>query len=349
MKRLILLLAFVSIFAQETTHTVKPGDTLWDIAGFYYQNPFLWPYIWRANLTQIEDPHWIYPDQVFVIPPSPEESLGVVPPPGAPAAEVPPAEVPPEVIPEEYTYVPPSAKKTAEVISMVKPEERIFSEDIIHRAGFLLTEALPYWGKITGTEPAGEKNITAYKTIYIDRASDVKSGDILTIYRPGKSINHPKTGAFLGKEFIVLGRAEVEEVGPEGSRCKVIDSYDIIRNGDLVTPYQPQLAPENVTLVPATKEIEGYVVEVKTEQRYTSPPHIFVYLDQGENSGIAVGDIFDVYQERNVGGKKMPDYVIARVQVISIFERACVGLLRWEEKVPMIKRGEKCRLVMEAR
>lgn len=339
MKHLALLLVFVSIFAQETTHTVKSGDTLWDIAGFYYQNPFLWPYIWRANLTQIEDPHWIYPDQVFVIPPSPEESLGVAP----------PTEVPTEIVPEEYAYVPPPpSKKVAEVISMVKPEERIFSEDIIHRAGFILSEELPYWGKITGTEPAGEKNITSYKTVYIDRADGIKVGDILTIYRPGKGISHPKTGEFLGKEIIVLGRAEIEEIGQEGSRCKVIDSYDIIRNGDLVTPYQPQLAPENVTLIQATKEIEGYVVEVKSNDVLT-PPHIFVYLDQGENSGIAVGDIFDVYQERVIGGKKMPDYTIAKVQVISIFEKACIGLLRWEEKVSVVKRGERCRLVMEAR
>ncbi len=343
MKRLALLLVFVSIFAQEATHTVKPGDTLWDIAGFYYQNPFLWPYIWRANLTQIEDPHWIYPDQVFVIPPSPEESLGMVPAPVESVTEVPPVE-------EVYTYVPPAppTKKTAEVISVVKPEEHIFSEDIIHRAGFILTEDLPLWATITGTEPTDEKMISAYKTIYIDRASDVKVGDILTIYRPGKGISHPKTGEFLGKEIIVLGRAEVEEVGEQGSRCKVIDSYDIIKKGDLVTPYQPQIAPENVTLLPATKELEGYVVEVKSTEKL-KPPHIFIYLDQGENSGVAVGDIFDVYQERVVGGKKMPDFTIAKVQVISIFEKACIGLLRWEQKVPDIKRGEKCRLVMEAR
>ncbi len=343
MKRLALLLVFVSIFAQETTHTVKPGDTLWDIAGFYYQNPFLWPYIWRANLTKIEDPHWIYPDQVFLIPPTPEETLGMIP-----APEI-PAEIPTEPVPETYTYIPAPRKKTAEIVSMVKPEERLFSEDLIHRAGFILTEELPFWGKIIGTEPAGEVNISAYKTIYIDRSVDVKKGEVLTIYRPGKNINHPKTGAFLGKEIIILGRAEVEEVGQGGSRCKVIDSYDIIRKGDFLTPYQPQLAPENVTLVPATQTLEGYVVELKTENTYTTPSHIFVYLDFGENSGVAPGDIFDVYQERVLGGKKMPDYTIAKVQVVSIFERACVGILKWEQKIPVIKRGEKCRLVMEAR
>ncbi|MEO0141794.1 MAG: LysM peptidoglycan-binding domain-containing protein [candidate division WOR-3 bacterium] len=333
MKRITFILAvvFLSSIAQETTHTVKPGDTLWDIAGFYYQNPFLWPYIWRANLTQIEDPHWIYPDQVFVIPPAPEESLGIVAPP-----------------PTEYVYAPTPSKKVAEVISVVKPEERIFSEEIIHRAGFIVLEDLPYWGKILETEPKGEKNITTYTEIYIDRAQDVKTGDILTIYRPGKVITHPKTGKTLGKEILVLGKAEVEEVGADGSRCKVIASYDIIKDGDFVTPYEPILAPENVSLVPATKEVEGYVVEVKSIGNLT-PPHVFVYIDQGEESGAAVGDVYEVYQERVVEGKKMPDFPVARVQVVSVFANASVGLISWERETVVVKRGERCRLKMEAR
>jgi hypothetical protein len=341
MKKLIILLVFVSVFAQETTHTVKEGDTLWDIAGFYYQNPFLWPYIWRANLTNIADPHWIYPDQNFVIPPSPEEALAEAP------AEV-PEEMPVYVPEEEVTMIPSALEPTTEVISMVKPEERIFSEQTIHRAGFIVDEDMPYWGKIVGTEPQGEKVITSYKKIYIDRSADVAVGDKLTIYRPGMVITHPKTGKRLGKEVIVLGTASVEAVGDEGSRCKVMVSYDIIKEGDFVTPYEPVLAPEKVELIPATKELEGYVVAVKSERRIT-PPHVFAYIDHGEQSGVAVGDIFDVYQEREVGGKVMPDFNIARIQVVSVFNEASIGLVLADREPITVKRGEKCRLASEAR
>ncbi len=330
MRMLLILLVFVSMFAQETTHEVKKGDTLWDIAGFYYQNPFLWPYIWRANLAEIEDPHWIYPEEVFVIPPAPEEGI---------------AALPPEEIPE---YVPPPKKPEAEVISVVTPEKRIFSEEIIHRAGFIMEEDMPYWGKIVGTEPHGEELITSFKKVYIDRADDVEVGDILTIYRPGKTLTQPKTGERLGKEIIILGKAEVEDVGNEGSRCKVVASYDIIKNGDRVTPYEPVLAPEHVELISTTKEIEGYVVEVKSMQKLT-PPHVFIYIDQGEASGTAVGDVFDVYQERKVGGKEMPDLNIAKIQVINVFQKASVGLLLHEREVQPVKRGERIRLALEAR
>lgn len=50
------------------THTVKKGDTLWDLAREYLGDPFQWPQIYRLNGELIKDPHWIYPGQVFKLP-----------------------------------------------------------------------------------------------------------------------------------------------------------------------------------------------------------------------------------------------------------------------------------------
>jgi hypothetical protein len=41
-------------------HTVVRGDTLWDITGRYFGNPWDWPRIWSYN-PEITNPHWIYP------------------------------------------------------------------------------------------------------------------------------------------------------------------------------------------------------------------------------------------------------------------------------------------------
>ena len=48
-------------------HIIVRGDTLWDLANTYFQNPFLWPQLWDAN-RYITDPHWIYPGDPLVIP-----------------------------------------------------------------------------------------------------------------------------------------------------------------------------------------------------------------------------------------------------------------------------------------
>ena len=50
------------------THTVKKGDTLWDLSDQYYKNPYKWPEVWSFN-PQIQNPNWIYPgDQVRMRP-----------------------------------------------------------------------------------------------------------------------------------------------------------------------------------------------------------------------------------------------------------------------------------------
>ena len=50
------------------TYTVKRGDTLWDIAKQYLGDAYLWPEIYRLNTATIEDPHWIYPSEVLILP-----------------------------------------------------------------------------------------------------------------------------------------------------------------------------------------------------------------------------------------------------------------------------------------
>jgi hypothetical protein len=56
------------ISEKQFEHTVIKGDTLWDIADKYYNNPWLWKKIWNANRTIINNPDLIYPEQVFIIP-----------------------------------------------------------------------------------------------------------------------------------------------------------------------------------------------------------------------------------------------------------------------------------------
>jgi nucleoid-associated protein YgaU len=52
----------------DTVYIVQPGDTLSGIAWAFYGNGNLWPSIFNANAGQIANPHWIYPNQRFVIP-----------------------------------------------------------------------------------------------------------------------------------------------------------------------------------------------------------------------------------------------------------------------------------------
>jgi LysM repeat protein len=49
-------------------YVVQAGDTLWSIAQRFYGNPLMWPHIYNANQSQIQDPNEIYQGQKLTIP-----------------------------------------------------------------------------------------------------------------------------------------------------------------------------------------------------------------------------------------------------------------------------------------
>jgi len=78
-------------------HVVKKGECLWWIAEYedIYNDPFMWPLIYTANMDQIKNPDLIYPDQELKIPRGGytiEEVKGARQQAGAPRPYTPPTE-----------------------------------------------------------------------------------------------------------------------------------------------------------------------------------------------------------------------------------------------------------------
>jgi nucleoid-associated protein YgaU len=61
--------------AQSVEHTIRPGDNLHLIAGYYFGDPRQWKIVWKSNRQTIAGPNRLVPGKVLRIEGFPGDSL----------------------------------------------------------------------------------------------------------------------------------------------------------------------------------------------------------------------------------------------------------------------------------
>jgi hypothetical protein len=249
-------------------HTVIKGDTLWDLAGKYYEDPYKWGRIWEANRDAIRNPHLIYPDQQVRIPGVTPESAPVAEAPAAaaPASEAPAAEAPAgeeaaAAPAEEAAQAPaqPAAEEEAEapaeepaavaaapeeapvedpqppaVVPKKKPSRYVATD--LGSDNFIVDENWEADGYVLKDEHA-KLMIAQDDVVYLnvgasDGAKPYMRGGI---YRRGGKVKDPDTRARLGYLMRRIGTFQLtENVGDQASSAVVTSSKEPIRIGDIV-------------------------------------------------------------------------------------------------------------------
>lgn len=155
-----------------SSHKVVRGDTLWGLAGTYLQNPFLWSKIYEANRSLIQDPHWIYPNQEFVIP-SVQAAASMASAPPAPVVEEPapvveaepvaaaePAPAAPVAEAEPVVAEEPAAEAAASVQAEDMDVESAPEKKMVETAEDLVVEAPPAEDDLTRDANEAKKKRT---------------------------------------------------------------------------------------------------------------------------------------------------------------------------------------------
>jgi LysM repeat protein len=339
-------------------YTIKQGDTLWDIANTFLKDPFLWPFIWKAN-PHITNPDLIYAGNKLSIPnlapveramqtpvttapkeeraierqvqaaPKKEAAPAEQPKPAEgiasaeavrpkPAEPVPAAEAPAEAAPEAA----PTAGST-----LVVPEELpspIIDKYTMLSAGFvnnIETGDMIVGGADKGKTEYGYDDIVY---VHVDPKENVAVGDKFLIYVPLERVKHPRTGERYGRLIRGLGVLQITAKDTGGLlTARISLSFDAIERKSLLTPYQePSLVYYQSQK--KAKDISGYILEVADTHALNGQTDI-VYLDKGTLDGVEPGDRFLVYAEPEKKG--FPRRKIGEVAVFLVKDRTSTAVV----------------------
>ncbi|MEQ9700239.1 MAG: LysM peptidoglycan-binding domain-containing protein [Sandaracinaceae bacterium] len=238
------------------TYTVRRGDTLWDVTGRFYGNPWEWPRVWSYN-PEITNPHWIYPlDTLRLLPPG----EGVVIDDGSGARVVSPA-------------------RTMQSGTVFLRQE-----------GFLDRDALDSSGVVVGS-PEDHMLLAPFDPIYIEFDDDydqTPSGE-WTIFRPIEA-----DVRFEGEEgelVRIFGTVRVESYDRDRrtARGTIVEALDPVERGMRVAamPRRFDMVPPRV----ADRDIESRVVATLHPRLLLGEQQI-VFLPVGREEGVAVGNRF---------------------------------------------------------
>ena|SRR5688572_13455368 len=323
-----------------TTYVVQKGDTLWDIAGKFLGEPWLWPEIWQAN-PQVESPHRIYPGDVL--------SLVYVD--GQPRiAASGPSDGP--RVGEAINTVP---------LSQIEPFLKQFTivEDV---------ESLPY---VVSLED-GRLYSSAGQLVYVRGLAGAEPGMMVDLARPVNQfgggnrrvgpgfsaldfrgeVNHnhwgvpeefnEAAGEILGYEMLVHASGEVTNVQGDITSIVLRDEGREIRIGDRVL--MPEAQPYDLHFIPRAADpvpTHGRILAVA--DGVTAGPRVVVALNVGARDGIRNGNVFSVWDENlghedrvadrlsavedTYGDLELPDEFLGHLMVFRTFDKVSYALV----------------------
>jgi hypothetical protein len=305
------------------SHTVRRGDTLWDISKLFLKSPWRWPELWGMNLDQIRNPHLIYPGQVLVLERVGDRArLRVAEPVGA-------SKLSPRV-------------RSSEIDSAIASIPLHLIQPFLNEAVVFNTDELAAAPRIVATQE-GRVILSRGDRAYV--RGDVGELRESRIFREPRALRDPTTAEVLGYEALYLGTADFARAGEEradaAGKTEIVPATFVITSnrrevgvGDRLAPvpardmmnYSPR-APE--------KAVAGQIVSIYGDG-LTAGQNQIVALNKGSRDGLERGHVLALWRD---GSRvldrtdvarpmvKLPDERHGTLFVFRTFERVSYALI----------------------
>ena len=344
------------------SHTVVRGETLWSISQMYFNDPLLWPEIYRLNTAIVEDPHWIYPGEVLNLAAMSVVAQGgdtVVQDTTVLAADTVVAIVPLDTnmapidtIPADTAGLiveqpPPSIVESNETIFDRRRTNRQIVQDVLraytnqpyrplrpgefYAAGFLTeSEQLP-WGRVLGaTATSAIHRLSQTSSAQMFQEISVRPphnasyhvGDSLLLVR----IDRPIEFGQWGEVIVPTGIARVTSIEEQQVLAEVVSQFGLVHDGELAMPLEPFRDPGQVRPVPVAQGLSGKVIAPR-DARVIAGAQQYFFIDKGRRDGVTPGDVFEAYKPAEGAIGTASEEVRAVLMIVHTRERSATGLL----------------------
>lgn len=305
-------------------YVVVKGDTLWDIAARFLQDPWMWPHLWYFN-PQVANPHLIYPG----------DELTIVFVDGRPVMQVTrngrvittSTALPPEMRGKSYPTVKLAPRIREEGLEDAIPtipldaigpflnRPRVVGEDELENAPYIMAHADKHLASGGG-----------YSVYARGLKREELSGDYL-IVRSGQVYKDPESGDVLGYEALFVGEARLTRFGDPSTLLVTSSNREVLR-GDRLIPKGDEVMYYSYMPRQPDSTVDGQIIAVMDGVSMIGQYHVVV-LNLGRQEGIEPGHVLAV----NQAGVEVRD-IVARENVTLPVERAgTVMVFRVFEKV----------------
>jgi LysM domain len=344
------------------SHTVSRGETLWSISQMYFNDPLLWPEIYRLNTNVVEDPHWIYPGEVlnlaqmYAVAPGgdtvaiPQDTTIAAA--DTVVAVVPLDTIPLDTIPADTSQLiieapPPSIVETNETMFDRRRTNRQVVQDVLrayanqpyrplragefYAAGFLSeNERLP-WGQVVGATATSaihrlsdRTSATTFQEIAVrpPRNASYHVGDSLLLARIDRALQFGRWGEVV----VPVGIARVTSIEDRQVLGEVVAQFGRVHDGQLAMPLEPFRDPGQVRPTPVEQGLVGKLLGPR-DDRVIAGAQQYFFIDKGRRDGVTLGDVFEVYKPAQGYVGAASEEVRAVMMIVHTRERSATGLL----------------------
>ena len=327
------------------SYTVKSGDTLWAISKIFLKTPWRWPELWGMNLTQIKNPHLIYPGQLLIL----ERSNGM--------ATLRVAGDQPATSEQPGNTVRVSPRTRFEALSdvglttlrssAIEPflaEPVVVDETTLNQAPRIVAtqESRVLLTRGDRAYARGPANAPL-----MDDQARLKQ---YRVFRNATPLKDPVTGEVLGYEAQYVGKAtlvrgettaQIEAKGKAESTAIVPATIDIfsakeeMRVGDRLLPEPPRQLQSYTPRAPSGT-VNGRIVSVYGSAVVNAAQNQVVAINRGTRDGMEIGHVMAIVKdgERVVDKSdparplmKLPDERNGLLMVFRTFDRVSYALI----------------------